>query len=137
MLAMLAVPIRLHQLWSQSLECFALLRDQMHSLHEIVTNAEADALMSSEQLKCDGKSCVLQLMCIRLLHLLHCAGCAFEFADATIRTEIYIAMCYCTCNVIFLVSTVPEGIGLSKDKYVGKTTKRLLGWGLCNLISHR
>ncbi len=39
----------------------------MHSLHEKVANAEADASMSSEQRKCDAKSCDLQLLCIRQL----------------------------------------------------------------------
>ena len=54
LLAMLAVqPIGCNNLGA-NLKSLALLRDQMHSLHETVVKAEADALMSSEHGKCDG-----------------------------------------------------------------------------------
>ncbi len=63
---MVAIPFGFNNLGA-NLNCLTLLRDQMHSLHEKVANAEADASMSSEQRKCDAKSCDLQLLCIRQL----------------------------------------------------------------------
>ena len=118
----------------------ALLRDQMHSLHETVVNAEADASMSSEQRKCDGAPATRNCCASGRCAVLNCAGCAVCRCNHEKRNH------YCKvpivthqtpyCNVqshlewLSLVSIGLKGIGFRKDTYVRNTTQHLLGRGI-------
>lgn len=104
----------------------ALLRDQMHSLHEAVVNAEADASMSSERRKCDGAAAT---RCASgSCAVLNCAGCAV----CRCNHEKKNTYCHVQSHLKWfsLVSIGLKGIGFRKDTCVRNTTQHLLGRGI-------